>query len=381
MAYERQTFIDNKTILTAEMLDHIEDGIVANEEAIGNIAGGGIPPMFEKIGVWRWEDIDMRLDSSYSPAIGSAGSIGKQLEVELGEGWTIINPYRSTDPAPTITRIARYTFPNGKAYKKVIAMMSFDPNFIPEGYMTDLERSRGFREGEAYGQKATGDPVYSSVRFLGDMGGTATLAKIESHNKNTQGFVKVANIREDGLWTLTRTERTDNPGNRSDLRHYQGGFYGSYDAAQPIYHEEPYDASILGSYERITGFEFETILPWYDTDNSGSGDSLNNLRGMLCLYGVPEDSPEDVYGLRFHNITLSTSMPEIVSCRTKQYEGGIVCVTINQEMYYESVTVQTVSGEYITPEFVVHTDASHHGVIRVYITFKMPNEDVVIQIG
>ena len=31
MAYEKQTFIDNSTILTAEMMEHIEDGICNNE--------------------------------------------------------------------------------------------------------------------------------------------------------------------------------------------------------------------------------------------------------------------------------------------------------------------------------------------------------------
>lgn len=34
MAYQRQTFIDNKTVLKAEHLEHIEDGIVAIEEAL-----------------------------------------------------------------------------------------------------------------------------------------------------------------------------------------------------------------------------------------------------------------------------------------------------------------------------------------------------------
>lgn len=34
MAYEKQTFKDNETILKAEHLNHIEDGIKANEELI-----------------------------------------------------------------------------------------------------------------------------------------------------------------------------------------------------------------------------------------------------------------------------------------------------------------------------------------------------------
>ena len=34
MAYNRQAFVNNKTVLTAEMLGHIEDGIVANETSI-----------------------------------------------------------------------------------------------------------------------------------------------------------------------------------------------------------------------------------------------------------------------------------------------------------------------------------------------------------
>ena len=34
MAYQRQTFTDNKTVLKAEHLEHIEDGIVAIEEAL-----------------------------------------------------------------------------------------------------------------------------------------------------------------------------------------------------------------------------------------------------------------------------------------------------------------------------------------------------------
>ena len=336
-----------------------------------------IEPMFELIGSWKWEDIDMRLDSSYSSAVGNSGTIGKYLEVPLSNGWTIINPYKGS--APSITRIARYNFPNGKAYKKVIAMMSFDPNYIPEGYITSLEQSRGFKAGVNYGQKFDGDPVYSTVRFIGDMGGASTLGYIESHNKDDQGFVKVANTKEGGLWTLTRTERTDNPGNRSDLRHYQGGFYGSYDSIQPIFHEEPYDASILGSYERVTGFEFETTLPWYDTDNNGSGDNLNNLRGMLSLYGIPEENPETVYGLKFHDITLVNNTDKSVACRTKQYEGGVVCTTVyNIGLDSLDVMVETASGKTINPAIKYHTDASHHGETRGYITFDMPYENVNI---
>ena len=40
MGYEKQNFENNKTVLTAEHLDHIEDGIVANEEAIKKKAEG-----------------------------------------------------------------------------------------------------------------------------------------------------------------------------------------------------------------------------------------------------------------------------------------------------------------------------------------------------
>lgn len=35
MAYQKQTFQDNVTVLNASMMNHIEDGIVANETAIG----------------------------------------------------------------------------------------------------------------------------------------------------------------------------------------------------------------------------------------------------------------------------------------------------------------------------------------------------------
>ena len=34
MAYERQVFKNNETVLTAEHLNHIEDGIITNESAI-----------------------------------------------------------------------------------------------------------------------------------------------------------------------------------------------------------------------------------------------------------------------------------------------------------------------------------------------------------
>lgn len=37
MAYERQTFVNNETVLKAEHLTHIEDGVVANEEAISSV--------------------------------------------------------------------------------------------------------------------------------------------------------------------------------------------------------------------------------------------------------------------------------------------------------------------------------------------------------
>lgn len=38
MSYQKQTFINNSTILTAQMLNHIEDGIVDLEQSISNVA-------------------------------------------------------------------------------------------------------------------------------------------------------------------------------------------------------------------------------------------------------------------------------------------------------------------------------------------------------
>lgn len=38
MAYSKQTFTDNVTVLTAAMMNHIEDGIVSVETAQGNLA-------------------------------------------------------------------------------------------------------------------------------------------------------------------------------------------------------------------------------------------------------------------------------------------------------------------------------------------------------
>lgn len=38
MAYSKQTFTDNVTVLTAAMMNHIEDGIVSVETAQGNFA-------------------------------------------------------------------------------------------------------------------------------------------------------------------------------------------------------------------------------------------------------------------------------------------------------------------------------------------------------
>ena len=37
MAYTRQNFVDNSTVLTADMMKHIEDGIVANEEQVNEL--------------------------------------------------------------------------------------------------------------------------------------------------------------------------------------------------------------------------------------------------------------------------------------------------------------------------------------------------------
>ena len=39
MAYQKQTFTDNTTVLKASHLDHIEDGIVAVESALGTTDG------------------------------------------------------------------------------------------------------------------------------------------------------------------------------------------------------------------------------------------------------------------------------------------------------------------------------------------------------
>lgn len=38
MAYQKQSFVNNLTVLTAEMLEHIENGIVANEDSLKAIA-------------------------------------------------------------------------------------------------------------------------------------------------------------------------------------------------------------------------------------------------------------------------------------------------------------------------------------------------------
>ena len=37
MAYEKQTFIDGETVLMAEHLNHIEDGISVVDEALGDV--------------------------------------------------------------------------------------------------------------------------------------------------------------------------------------------------------------------------------------------------------------------------------------------------------------------------------------------------------
>lgn len=34
MAYKKQNFVDNETVLTSKMMDHIETGIVENERKI-----------------------------------------------------------------------------------------------------------------------------------------------------------------------------------------------------------------------------------------------------------------------------------------------------------------------------------------------------------
>ena len=50
MAYKKQKFINNSTVLTAEMLDHIEDGIATNDHnidklttAVNNMSGNTAP--------------------------------------------------------------------------------------------------------------------------------------------------------------------------------------------------------------------------------------------------------------------------------------------------------------------------------------------------
>ena len=37
MAYNRQTFVDEETVLTANHLKHIEDGILDLEESLGDV--------------------------------------------------------------------------------------------------------------------------------------------------------------------------------------------------------------------------------------------------------------------------------------------------------------------------------------------------------
>ena len=339
-------------------------------------------PFFETIGVWRWEDIDMRLDPSVNPAVQSDGRIDGTLEHTLSNGWTII---KTNPDINNINRVAKYTFPNGKAYKKVIAMMSFDPNYIPEGYITDLERSRGFKEGAAYGQKTAGEPVYSDIYFLGDMGGYTTLLNVDTHCKDKQGFVRVLDEKINGLWTLARTQTVESSGSRADLRHYQSGFYGSYDIETPVYHEDPNRPHHLGSYERINAFEFQTPLPWYYDETSTTNKyNLNNLRGYLCLYGVPEEDPETLYGKKFYNITMANNTDYTVFNRTKQYADGIVSTTIaNCKKENINITITTASGTTIIPEIITHGDPGHSGedVYYTYVRFNMPNEDITITIN
>lgn len=376
-----KNYVDSKAI---NVYEEAHSEIIDLESRIEEVSKkSNVEPMFELIGSWRWEDIDMRLDSSINSAVQADGRINGTLEQKLPNDWTIIKKDPGVD---NISRVARYDFPAGKAYKKVIAMMSFDPNYIPEGYITELERSRGFKEGTAYGQKAAGDPVYSDVYFLGDMGGSTTLLNIETHCKEKQGFVKILNEKVHGLWTLTRTERSETTGGRSDLRHYQSGYYGSYDIEVPVYHEDVNRAHHLGSYERITGFEFETILPWYyDEESTSNKYKLNNLRGYLYLYGIPEDDPEIVYGKKFYNITIKNYTGYDIYHRTKQYEGGVVSTTIANCKKEDIVFTckGKNSSSYLSKEIFTHTNPGHStsGVLDTYYTyvrFNMPSEDVEI---
>ena len=104
---------------------------------------------------------------------------------------------------------------------------------------------------------------------------------------------------------------------------------------------------------------------------------------------MPEDDPETVYGLKFHNITVKeeyTGTDLQVTCRTKQYENGVVCATVTNTVSGSNaptnlgVTVKTASGGSIDRTITYHTDASHHGVTRGYITFNMPDDDVIVRV-
>lgn len=117
MAYQRQTFTDNKTVLKAEHLEHIEDGIVAIEEAL---VGGAL----ESLAIQAGRGITINGETS-------GGSSGGNQEEDIFGGLLhyLLNINAGTDGA-LVTYNGRVTIgewipTNGKA----LSVTYSNPNF------------------------------------------------------------------------------------------------------------------------------------------------------------------------------------------------------------------------------------------------------------
>jgi len=84
MTYEKQTFKNEETVLTAKMLEHIEDGIVALCTAVNRLReniGGSVPTA--RIGyITILADNWVGTDSPYSQVVEVAGAT-KKSQVDL----------------------------------------------------------------------------------------------------------------------------------------------------------------------------------------------------------------------------------------------------------------------------------------------------------
>jgi hypothetical protein len=105
MSYVTQTFVDNETVLSAQHLQHIEAGIVANETSIGNLQTA-----FANKAVEISDAMDAEVSARYNGDMEVQNSLDAEIEsrqrgfVNYRYGVSDVNYHTGTATEFTIVR-------------------------------------------------------------------------------------------------------------------------------------------------------------------------------------------------------------------------------------------------------------------------------------